>query len=86
LLATEEVKLEFAEDGIQRIAEISWQVNETTENIGARRLHTVMERLLEGVSYNASDMHGQSVTINRAFVDQHLGELANDEDLSRFIL
>ena len=86
LLNTEEVKLEFAEDGIQRIAEISWQVNESTENIGARRLHTVMERLLEGVSYNASDMHGQTVTINRAFVDQHLAELAGDEDLSRFIL
>ena len=86
LMQTEEVTLEFTEDGIQRIAEIAWQVNESTENIGARRLHTVMERLLEGVSYSASELKGQTVTINSAFVDQHLAELADDEDLSRFIL
>ena len=86
LLATEGVHLEFTEDGIRRIAEIAWQVNEKTENIGARRLHTVMERLLEDVSYNASDLDRVTVTVNAAYVDQNVSGLAADEDLSRYIL
>jgi len=86
LLATEGVKLEFTEDGIRRIAEIAWQVNERTENIGARRLHTVLERLLEDVSFNASELDRVTVTINAAYVDANLSGLAEDEDLSRYIL
>jgi ATP-dependent HslUV protease ATP-binding subunit HslU len=86
LLATEGVNLEFTEDGIRRIAEIAWQVNERTENIGARRLHTVLERLLEDISYNATDLDRVTVTINAAYVDENLSELAADEDLSRYIL
>ncbi|NEX19357.1 ATP-dependent protease ATPase subunit HslU [Thiorhodococcus mannitoliphagus] len=86
LLGTEGVSLEFTEDGIQRIAEIAWQVNERTENIGARRLHTVMERLLEDVSYNASDLDRVTVTLNATYVDQNMSGLAADEDLSRYIL
>jgi len=86
LLATEGVQLEFTEDGIRRLAEIAWQVNERTENIGARRLHTVLERLLEDVSYNASDLDRVTVTVTAAYVDQNLSQLAADEDLSRYIL
>ena len=86
LLGTEGVVLEFTEDGIRRIAETAWQVNERTENIGARRLHTVLERLLEDVSFNASDLDRVTVTVNAAYVDQNLAELAADEDLSRYIL
>jgi len=86
LLSTEGVNLEFTADGIRRIAEIAWQVNERTENIGARRLHTVLERLLEDVSYNASDLDRVTVTVNAAYVDQNLSPLAADEDLSRYIL
>lgn len=86
LLTTEGVKLMFTEDGIARIAEVSFQVNEKTENIGARRLHTVLERLLETVSYNAPDQQGVTVEIDAAYVDEHLGSLAVDEDLSRYIL
>jgi len=86
LLATEGVKLEFSEDGIRRLAEIAFQVNERTENIGARRLHTVMERLLEDVSFNASELDRVPITINASYVDQNLRELAADEDLSRYIL
>jgi ATP-dependent HslUV protease ATP-binding subunit HslU len=86
LLATEGVELSFADDGIRRIAEVAWQVNETTENIGARRLHTVMERLLESISYEASDRSGQKVVVDAAYVDDNLGELSKDEDLSRYIL
>ena len=86
LLATEGVQLEFADDGIGRIAEIAWQVNERTENIGARRLHTVLERLLEDISYGASEHRGATVTISADYVDGHLGELAEDDDLSRYIL
>jgi len=86
LMKTEGVTLEFTEDGIRRIADVAWQVNETTENIGARRLHTVMERLLETVSYEAADQSGQSVVIDSGYVDQHLGELVEDQDLSRYIL
>jgi ATP-dependent HslUV protease ATP-binding subunit HslU len=86
LLSTEHVDLEFTEDGVRRIAEIASQVNEKTENIGARRLHTIMERLLEDVSFEATDMSGAHVSVNAAFVDKNLGELAEDEDLSRYIL
>ncbi|MBE5201934.1 MULTISPECIES: HslU--HslV peptidase ATPase subunit [Pectobacterium] len=86
LMATEGVNISFTPDGIRRIAEAAWQVNESTENIGARRLHTVMERLIEDVSYDASEMNGQSVTIDADYVRNHLDELVADEDLSRFIL
>ena len=86
LLATEGVHLEFTEDGIRRIAEIAWQVNERTENIGARRLHTVLERLLEDVSFTATELDRVTVTVNAAYVDQNLSALAADEDLSRYIL
>lgn len=86
LLGTEEVNLEFTESGIKRIAEIAWQVNETTENIGARRLHTVLERLLDDASYDAADSAGTSISVDAAYVDKYLSELAQDEDLSRYIL
>ncbi len=86
LLATEGVSLTFSVDGIQRIAELGWQVNETTENIGARRLHTMLERLLEEISYNAPDLTEKTIIIDAAYVDQHLTEFAEDEDLSRYIL
>ena len=86
LLATEGVNLEFTADGIRRIAEVAWQVNERTENIGARRLHTVLERLLEDVSFNAAEMDRVTVTIDAAYVDRNLSELAANEDLSRYIL
>jgi len=86
LLNTEEVQLEFAESGVRRIAEVAFQVNENTENIGARRLHTVMERLLETISFEASDKSGSNLTIDAGYVNDHLAELAQDEDLSRYIL
>jgi ATP-dependent HslUV protease ATP-binding subunit HslU len=86
LLQTEGVGLSFTADGIQRIAEIGWQVNETTENIGARRLHTILERLLEDISFNAPDLVDKEVIIDRAYVDAHLSGFAEDEDLSRYIL
>lgn len=86
LMATEGVDIEFTNDGIQRIAETAFHVNETTENIGARRLHTVLERLMEDISFRASDLQGQKITIDGAYVDEHLGKLVQDEDLSRFIL
>ncbi len=86
LLATEGVKLAFSEDGVRRIAETAFHVNERTENIGARRLHTVLERLLEAISFEAADRDGDTLTIDAAYVDAALGELVKDEDLSRFIL
>lgn len=86
LLATENVKLEFTEDGVSRIAEVAWQVNESTENIGARRLHTVMERLLETASFDAADNGGGHIVVNADYVDSHLGDLVKDVDLSRYIL
>jgi ATP-dependent HslUV protease ATP-binding subunit HslU len=86
LLATEGVDLSFDESGIKRIAEVSWQVNDQTENIGARRLHTVMERLLEKISFEASDKSGVRVVVDAAYVDEHLLELVQDQDLSRYIL
>lgn len=90
LLATEGLNIAFTSDGIERIAQIAWQVNEKTENIGARRLHTLLERLLEEISFAAGDLAGQyanaPLQIDTAYVDKHLGELAEDEDLSRYIL
>ncbi len=86
LMATEGVTVEFTDDGIQRIAEIAFQVNDSTENIGARRLHTVMERLLETLSYEASEKNGESISIGAEYVNDHLNELVEDEDLSRYIL
>ena len=86
LLETEGLSLEFTANGISRIAETAWQVNEKTENIGARRLHTILERLLENASFEASDLNGQRITVDQDYVDQQLQALAADEDLSRFIL
>ena len=89
LLGTEDLEITFSNDGIEKIAEIAWQVNETTENIGARRLHTVMEKLLEDVSYSASDLAlstQESLIIDKSFVEKQLNDLAEDEDLSRYIL
>lgn len=90
LLNTEGLGIQFVADGIKRIAEIAYQVNEKTENIGARRLHTLLERLLEEVSFSAGDLAGQQngapIVIDAAYVNSHLGELAQDEDLSRYIL
>jgi ATP-dependent HslUV protease ATP-binding subunit HslU len=86
LLETEGVTLEFADSGVQRLAEVAFEVNERTENIGARRLHTVMERLLESVSFDAADRNGSRVLINREYVEGNLGELVKDQDLSRYIL
>ena len=86
LLETESVELEFAASGIERIAEVAFRVNERNENIGARRLHTVMERLLESVSFDAAERAGQRLTVDADYVDAHLGELVRDEDLSRYIL
>jgi ATP-dependent HslUV protease ATP-binding subunit HslU len=85
LLKTEGVDIQFTKDGIRRIAETAFEVNERTENIGARRLHTILERLLEDVSFDAGDNHKQ-IEINAAYVEKQLGELAKDEDLSRYIL
>ncbi|MBD3587066.1 HslU--HslV peptidase ATPase subunit [Salinimonas sp. HHU 13199] len=86
LMATEGVTIDFDESGIQRIAEAAWQVNERIENIGARRLHTVLERLMEDISYDASEKSGESFTIDASYVDSHLETLVDNEDLSRFIL
>jgi len=86
LLKTENLHLEFDSSAIERIAEVAFQVNESTENIGARRLHTIMERLLESISYEASDKGGESLKIDGQYVDEQLGELAVNEDLSRYIL
>ncbi len=86
LLATEGVEVEFTEDGIERLAEIAFQVNERTENIGARRLHTVLERLLDEISFEASDRAGHRYRIDAAYVSERLGDLVIDEDLSRYIL
>jgi ATP-dependent HslUV protease ATP-binding subunit HslU len=86
LLATEEVDVEFLPDGIRRLAEIAWSVNEKTENIGARRLHTVMERLLEEISFDAGRHGKESIRIDAAFVDAKLKELAQSEDLARYVL
>jgi ATP-dependent HslUV protease ATP-binding subunit HslU len=86
LMMTEGVKLEFTDESVKRIAEIAFQVNESTENIGARRLHTVMERLLDVISFEAPDRSGESVVLDADYVNSHLDELAGNEDLSRYIL
>ena len=86
LMATEGVTLEFRADGVARVAEVAWQVNESTENIGARRLHTVMERLLETISFDAADRSGATITVDSEYVDQHLIDLVGDEALARYIL
>ena len=86
LLATEGVGVEFAPDGVRRLAEVAFEVNEKTENIGARRLHTVLERLLDAVSFEAADKGGSVVKIDADYVERTLGKLARDEDLSRYIL
>ncbi|MCE1782118.1 HslU--HslV peptidase ATPase subunit, partial [Enterobacter hormaechei] len=86
LMETEGMIISFTDDGISKIAESAWQVNESTENIGARRLHTVLERLIEDISFEASERRGQSVDIDADYVKKHLDELVADEDLSRFIL
>jgi len=86
LLDTENVTLNFTDEGVRRLAEIAFQVNERTENIGARRLHTILERLLENISFAASDCDGDTIDIDMAYVDEHLSALADNEDLSRYIL
>jgi ATP-dependent HslUV protease ATP-binding subunit HslU len=85
-MQTEGLNLNFTEDSIKRIAEMAWQVNERTENIGARRLHTVMERLVEEVSFDAPDKGGETVTIDVDYVNEHLADLVENEDLSQYIL
>ena len=86
LMQTEGVTLKFSDDGIRKIADVSWQVNERTENIGARRLHTVMERLLENISFQASTQSGETVTVDENYVNEQLADLATNEDLTRYIL
>ncbi len=86
LLATEGLKIEFSDDGIKAVADAAWQVNESTENIGARRLHTMMERLIEEISYNADERAGETIIIDASYVESKLTELVKNEDLSRFIL
>jgi ATP-dependent HslUV protease ATP-binding subunit HslU len=87
-MGTENLEVEFKDEGVRRIAELAFEVNESTENIGARRLHTILERLLEEISFEASDLGAkhETIVIDKVFVDEHLSELAQDEDLSRFIL
>ena len=80
------MELAFTDDGIRKIAETAWEVNERTENIGARRLHTVMERLLDDASFTATDSSGETLSVDDQYVNDKLGELVKDEDLSRFIL
>ena len=86
LLGTEKVELIFDNDGIDKIAELATEINQNVENIGARRLHTIMEKLLEDISYNASDMGPQKININTKYVEKYLGELIKSQDLSKFIL
>ncbi|TMG81297.1 MAG: HslU--HslV peptidase ATPase subunit, partial [Betaproteobacteria bacterium] len=86
LLATERVELDFRPDGIKRLAEIAFAVNEKQENIGARRLYTVMERLLDDVSFNAANLDGQTISIDGKYVDQRLAGIAKDDNLSQYIL
>jgi ATP-dependent HslUV protease ATP-binding subunit HslU len=86
LIKTEGVDLEFTKNGVKRLAEVAYDVNENTENIGARRLHTVLERLLETVSFEASEIEGSSIKIDDNYVNKHLAELSKNEDLSRYIL
>ena len=85
-MGTEKIDLVFEKDGVDKIAEIATEINENVENIGARRLHTIMEKLLEDISYNASDMGAQQILINKQYVEKNLGELIKSQDLSKFIL
>jgi ATP-dependent HslUV protease ATP-binding subunit HslU len=86
LMKTEEVSLVFTDEALKRISQIAYQVNSTTENIGARRLYTIMERLLDDISFNASEMAGQTVTVDDAYVEERLATIVEHEDLSRYIL
>jgi ATP-dependent HslUV protease ATP-binding subunit HslU len=86
LLATEGINLEFSEEGVAALAGIAVQINSSVENIGARRLHTVLERVLDEVSFSAPDREGQTIVVDRAYVESHVGDLARNADLSRFIL
>ena len=86
LIATEGVRLRFTDDAVRRIAEAAWQVNEKTENIGARRLHTVLERLLDDISFEAPDHSGEEIEIDAEYVDAHLGSLLVNDDLTKYIL
>ncbi|MDH3741436.1 MAG: HslU--HslV peptidase ATPase subunit, partial [Hyphomicrobiales bacterium] len=86
LMATENVTLEFTDDGVEALANIAAEINSSIENIGARRLHTVMERVLDEISFTATDRGGDSITIDAAFVEENIGDLARDTDLSKFIL
>ena len=85
-MATEDVTLVFSDDGVEAIAAISAEVNTNVENIGARRLHTILEKVLEEISFTASDTPGETITIDAAYVEKHVGELTRDTDLSKFIL
>ena len=86
LLATEGIELEFTDDAVERVAEFAEQINQRTQSIGARRLQTVMEKLLEDVSFDAPDRADKGLVVDRAYVDKHLAELVKDEDLTRYIL
>ena len=86
LLTTEGLDLQFSDDGVERIAQVAWEVNERTENIGARRLHTVLERLLDVISFEAPDRAGESAVIDARYVDEHLGELLTNDDFAKYIL
>jgi ATP-dependent HslUV protease ATP-binding subunit HslU len=85
-MKTEDVKLEFSEDAVKRISFLAQEVNSRTENIGARRLHTIMEYLLEDISFEANDLAGQTITITPSYIDEKLGSIIVDQDLSRYIL
>lgn len=86
LMKTENVDLQFTDDGIESIADISTHINSTIENIGARRLHTILEKVLEDISFSASDRNGEKVLINKSYVETNLSNIIKDKDLSRFIL
>ena len=86
LLKTENVNLEFTDDGIDKLAKISAEVNASVENIGARRLHTIIEKVLDDISFNATDRAGETIIINKNYVQENLGNLVKDTDLSKFIL
>ena len=86
LIGTEGVTLRFTDDAVKRIAEVAWQVNERTENIGARRLHTVLERLLDNISFEAPDHSGQEIEVDASYVDEHLGSLLANDDLTKYLL
>ena len=85
-METEDVTLEFTDDGVEALATIAAEINSSVENIGARRLHTVMERVLDEISFTATDRPGETVTIDASFVEENIGDLARDTDLSKFIL